>query len=125
MIIGIGLDMVEISRIERSMQRPGFARRCFTEAEQQLFAHSGKVSDQRAAGNFAVKEALSKAMGVGISGCPLNQVEVLRNELGAPYVQVYGVVEQWMQEHHVKNIFVSITNLADLAAAQVVLEGEE
>ncbi|WP_042476952.1 holo-ACP synthase [Bacillus ndiopicus] len=115
MIKGIGLDIIELERIKKAMQRSEkFALRILSIREQAFFA---KLSDARRveflAGRFAAKEAYAKANGTGIGkGCELQQIEILKNELGAP--------ELYFDDKRVKG-FVTITHTQTVAAAQVVL----
>ncbi len=115
MIKGIGLDIIELTRIEKAMQRSEkFMLRILTPREQMLFA---KLSTARQveflAGRFAAKEAYAKANGTGIGkGCELQQIEILKNKQGAP--------ELFFDAKRVKG-FVTITHTQTVAAAQVVL----
>lgn len=123
MIKGLGIDMVEISRMAANITSAHFLERVFTEAER-AYIGSDALSAERAAGNFAVKEALSKALGCGLAGCPLDKVEVLRNEKGAPIIQAYGNVLRKFEDMRVTREWVSITHTGGVAAAVVVLEGD-
>ncbi|WP_107839633.1 holo-ACP synthase [Metasolibacillus meyeri] len=115
MIKGIGLDIIELERIEKAMQRSEkFTLRILSPREQALFA---KLSNARKveflAGRFAAKEAYAKANGTGLGkGCELQQIEILKNELGAPQLFFDG--------EPVKG-FITITHTQTVAAAQVVL----
>lgn len=115
MIMGIGLDLVELDRIAKSIQRSEkFAKRILTERELEIF---DTLSEYRKieflAGRFAAKEAYSKACGTGIgAGCEFHQIEILKNELGKPVL--------YFNKMPVKG-FVSITHTKDVAAAQVIL----
>lgn len=115
MILGIGLDLVEMDRVKKSMERSTkFQKRILTIRELQIFE---TLSDARKveflAGRFAAKEAYAKAIGTGIgAGCELQQIEILKNELGKPVL--------YFDTHLVRG-FVSITHTATTAAAQVIL----
>lgn len=123
MIKGLGIDTVEIARMEKNLQNARFMERVFTGAEREHIGES-KLSAERAAGNFAVKEALGKALGCGITGCPLDAVETLRDDRGAPIVIVSGVVKERFVELGIGKAWVSITHTGGIATAVVVLEGE-
>lgn len=87
--ITTGIDMVEVNRIRKSVEKDtNFLMRFFGNEEQKLFHTKNKY--ERIAGNFAGKEAFSKSLGTGISGFSLNEVQVLRNELNAPYLEFSG-----------------------------------
>ena len=119
MIYGIGCDIIEIGRIAKVKE--GFTSRYFTEKEQELFV-SKKNMPQTVAANFAVKEAFSKALGTGVSGFVLRDVEVLRNEKGKPYINLYGDAEIICKNNNITDIHVSISHTDELAMAYVVLE---
>ncbi len=85
----VGIDSVEINRIEKAMKNPRFCQRVFGEAENSLLAMRG-FSAESAAACFCAKEAFSKAMGTGIRGFRLSEVELLRNDVGAPFLQLSG-----------------------------------
>lgn len=118
MITGIGVDLIEIQRISESCEKEGFLKRCFTEDEIKLI--DGKW--QRAAGNFAVKESVAKMLGTGFREMSLNDIEVLRDELGKPYVNLYGKARELANSQGITHIHVSITNTKDYANAFVVGE---
>ena len=121
MIFGIGTDLIETERIQKAMQRKRFLDYVYTEAEQNMIA--GRV--QRAAGNFAVKEAVVKAFGTGFRGISPKEIEVLRDTAGKPYVCCYGKAERFMQEYKISQLHVSISNLKEYAQAFAVAEQRE
>ncbi len=84
MVLGIGIDIIEIARVEKACKRDAFLERCYTEAEIQQVRHN----PASLAGNFAVKEAVAKVLGTGFRGFGPNSIEVLRDELGRPYVNL-------------------------------------
>ena len=115
MIRGIGLDLVELNRIEKMMLRTEkFQQRILTSRELAIFeplSPSRKV--EFLAGRFAAKEAYSKANGTGIgTGCELHQIEILKDDAGKPLLYFDGKRV---------NGFVSITHTKTTAAAQVIL----
>lgn len=86
MIIGIGTDIIEISRIEKAINRTnGFLSKLFTEREIEYF-NIRNLSVNVIAGNFAAKEAVSKALGTGFRNFGLKDIEILRDRLGKPFV---------------------------------------
>ncbi|MDF2567870.1 MAG: acpS [Oscillospiraceae bacterium] len=92
-MIKSGVDLVPISRIEKSIKNPRFIEKVFSPAEQELF-ESRKFSPATIAANFAGKEAFSKSLGTGVRGFSLNEVEILRDELGCPYIRLLGKAKQ-------------------------------
>ncbi|MDT2757395.1 holo-ACP synthase [Enterococcus asini] len=115
MIKGIGIDAVELPRMEAIIKdKPRFVKRVLTLKEFGLFeALSPKRQVEFLAGRFACKEAFSKAWGTGIGAVTFQELEILNNELGAPYLS---------QSPHKGKSFVSITHTQDMAFAQILLE---
>lgn len=120
MIIGIGTDMIEIERVVKACEKEAFLLRAFTSEEVLLI----KKDARKSADNFAVKEAVSKMFGTGFQGISLSEIEVLRDDKGKPYVNLYGNAKRLSKQLGIKKIHVSITNTRDLAEAFVVGEGE-
>jgi holo-[acyl-carrier protein] synthase len=122
MIIGIGIDSVEIGRMAGNLANDHFMQRVFT-APERAHIGNGPLAVERAAGNFAVKEAVGKALGCGMAGCPPDCVETLRDERGAPFVNACGLLQQIFVETGVEKVWVSITHTGSVATAIVILEG--
>ena len=122
MIVGIGIDLIEIEKIAKDLHSDVYLRKVFTESE--IAACKNAVnSAERFAGKFAAKEAFMKAIGNGIrQGVWFMQIEVLNRENGQPYVQVSGEAEIQLNELDVTNIHVSITHTKNTAAAVIILE---
>lgn len=116
MIIGVGVDEVEIERVLHSCERSHFTERIFTKAEIAQF-DKRKV---RAASDFAGKEAVVKVFGTGFDGCQPSEIEILRNEKGAPYVNLYGGARTIAEGLGITNIKISITNTSKTATAFAV-----
>ncbi len=123
MIKGIGIDSVEVARMEKNLTNARFMERVFTAMERELIGNDGH-SVERASGNFAVKEAVGKALGCGMAGCPLDCVETLRDEQGAPMIHVDGKAQERFAALGVCKAWVSITHTGGIATAFVVLEGD-
>ncbi|MGN1317805.1 MAG: holo-ACP synthase [Lachnospirales bacterium] len=120
MIKGIGTDIIEIERIKEALKKEGFLERIYTRAEKRLYNEN---NPQSMAGNFAVKEAVAKALGCGFKGCSPLEIEVLRRRSGAPYINLYGNTKKIFDEIGGKNIFVSISHSKENAVAYVIIEG--
>lgn len=120
MILGVGTDLTEIERIRRACGRGSFAERTFTEEE----CRQAGGSASRLAGDFAVKEAVAKALGTGFRSFWTKDVEVLRDGLGKPYVRLHGGALERARALGVERIEVSISNTKELAMAFAVAEGE-
>lgn len=116
MIIGVGVDTVENRRVKKSCENMHFQERVFTKAEIEQF----DKRKARAASDFAGKEAVSKVFGTGFAGCAPNEIEILRNEKGAPYVNLYGGAKKIAGDLGITDIKISITNTAELTTAFAV-----
>lgn len=84
-----GIDLVELTRMEQSMKNERFLLRWYGEEEREELVGRGTPL-QSVAAAFAAKEAFSKAVGTGIRGFSLNEVQVLHDELGKPYLYLTG-----------------------------------
>lgn len=86
----IGVDIIEIDRIEKALKDPAFARKVFTEKERAYCEKYAKASVHYA-GRFAAKEAIVKAFGVGFGKeVGFHDIEILPDEQGAPRVSLYS-----------------------------------
>ena len=124
MIVGSGIDLAEIGRIQKSIDRYGarFLDRVYTPAEQAYCLRKRNSAESLAA-RFAAKEAGAKALGTGISqGVGWLEIEVVREPSGRPTIQFHGRAAQFAARLGVAHAALSITHTADLAMASVVLE---
>lgn len=117
MNIRCGLDLVEISRIESAISKGSdrFLERIFTESE---LTGCGRRT-QSLAGYFAAKEAVAKALGTGlmIGGIRFTDIEIIKDQLGAPIVKLSGAARARYDELGGKSLAVSITHEKNYAAA--------
>ncbi len=125
MILGVGIDLVEVGRIRDSLERLGerFARRILCPAEYEYcFSHTDPAT--HVAARFAAKEAVSKAFGTGI-GTELGwlDIEVIRLESGSTQVRLQGAGTQLMERRSAKIIHLNLTHTAQYASAVAILEG--
>lgn len=120
MILGIGTDIIEIDRIKRACLNESFLERAFTKSE--LDEAKGSVSFL--AGCFAVKEAVAKCFGTGVSGFGLTDIEALRGSKGKPYVNLYNNAKKIFEALGGTNIQVSISDTKDIAVAFAIIEGK-
>ena len=121
MIKGIGTDITEIPRIAEMLKDTRFLEKYFSEAERAMFA-SKKHRASSVAANFAAKEAFSKALGTGVRGFNLCDIEVLRNALGMPYIVLHNQAKVIADGMGVTHIHVSLSHSDDNAIAFVVVE---
>ena len=124
MIVGTGIDLTQIGRIQRSIDRYGsrFLNRVYTPAEQAYCQRKRKSAESFAA-RFAAKEAGAKALGTGIHyGVNWLEIEVVREPSGRPTLKFHGRAAQFAARLGVVRAALSITHTGDLAMASVVLE---
>ena len=115
MIVGIGVDVVDLKRFERAASRtPSLLERLFTPAERSLPLRS-------LAGRFAAKEALIKAIGDS-TGVRWHDMEVVSNELGNPSFQLHNAVEKIVRDRGIDSIHLSMSHDAGIAVAYVIVE---
>jgi holo-[acyl-carrier protein] synthase len=123
-IIGLGVDIAEVGRIEAAIARRGeaFLRRIFAPQEIE-YCERFKNKFERYAGRFATKEAAMKALGTGWSrGVRWVDIEVVRERTGRPTLSLRGQAQNIAAHLGVKSIAVSITHTSAQALAQVIFE---
>ena len=126
MILGIGIDLVEIERIAAIPARRGerFLERLFTPAEQRFCLARARPAPGLAA-RFAAKEAAMKALGTGWQrGVGFRSIEVLREPHEAPRLVLHGAAEACARRLGVERLHLSLSHSESAAIAQVILEGE-
>lgn len=124
MIIGTGIDIVSVSKIEKIISHWGekFIKRVFTEREID-YCSSKKRPAVYYAARFAAKESFVKAMGRGlVSGIGLKEIEVLKGERGKPVLEFYGKASALAKQMGVTRIHLSLTHTEEFAVAVVILE---
>jgi holo-[acyl-carrier protein] synthase len=124
MILGIGIDIIEVSRIKASLEKfgerfgqkillPGEIAYCLSHTQPAPFV----------AARFAAKEAISKAFGTGIgSQLGWQDMEIARKESGEPYVILHGKGKELFESRRAKNLFVTISHTEAYAAVTAILE---
>ena len=125
MIIGTGIDLVEISRIARSMERYGtrFLERVYTAGEIAYCERKRRNAAESYAARFAAKEAASKALGTGIGfGITWREIEVGREPAGRPLLLLHGRAAEIARALGVRNTSLSLTHTGTQSMALVVLE---
>ncbi len=124
MIVGTGIDLVEIDRIQHSLDRFGarFLNRVYTRAEQAYCLKKRKAAESLAA-RFAAKEAGAKALGTGMSrGVTWVEIEVVREPGGRPSLRFHGRAAEMARALNARHAALSLTHTANLAMASVTLE---
>jgi len=123
LIIGVGVDLIEIERIKEAIKKTSFLERIFTEREIRYFASRG-YNPSTISGSFAAKEAISKALGTGIGKISWHDMEILRYNIGKPYVKLHGNARRLFISLGGKKIHISISHSRLYAISQVIIEGE-
>jgi holo-[acyl-carrier protein] synthase len=126
MILGTGVDIVEVERIRGAVDRYGdrFIERIFSEREAE-YCRLAPHPEQRFATRFAAKEAALKALGVGWQkGTRFRDVEVSNDSLGAPSISFSGKAGEISHQLGVVQVHVSLSHHKDFAIAHVLLEGD-
>lgn len=118
----VGIDIVEIRRIEKLFSaNEDFLRRIYTEKEVE-YCNQKKNKYQHFAARFASKEAMFKALGTGWADkMKWTDIELLNDEKGRPYLNLYGSVKELADKKQIGNISVSLSHCHDYAIAQVLL----
>lgn len=124
MIFGIGTDIVEVARIEASINEFGdaFARRILAESEFASYQQS-QIKPRFLAKRFAAKEAFSKALGTGLRApATFQNIAVSHDDLGKPILILAAELQSLLKTRNVTQMHISISDEKNLAAAFVVLE---
>ncbi|MGO9588044.1 MAG: holo-ACP synthase [Limisphaerales bacterium] len=124
MILGTGIDIIEVARVQASHERFGerFLNRILL-ADEIAYCLSHKTPGPFLAARFAAKEAISKAFGTGI-GAQLGwqDMEIRRKKSGEPFVVLHGKGKKLFKSRHAKRLLVSLSHTVNYAAATAVLE---
>jgi holo-[acyl-carrier protein] synthase len=123
-IVGIGVDIVDVARVERLLGEYGarFAERILAPAEREAFACSGRPN-WFLANRFAAKEALSKALGTGLRfPVTLHAISVASDAVGKPSFSFHGSLPAYLAGRNIGRHHLSLSHEKGLACAMVVLE---
>lgn len=123
MIKGIGNDIIEINRIRKAIERPRFIEKHYSAKEIALY-HSRNNNIEILAGNFAIKESVAKVFGTGVRGFSLMDIEVLRDELGKPFVVLHNEARRIAEHMRIERLIVSIAHSKTYAIGFAIGEGE-
>lgn len=121
MISGTGIDIVEINRFRKILNKGNnaFVERVFTKQEQQ-YCNGAKDPSGRFAGRFAAKEAVLKALGTGLRGMRWLDIEVVRNDDGKPDIHLHGAASQLAASEGITSFYLSISHCREYAVAQAI-----
>ena len=123
MIIGVGLDVVHVRRLEHWQKIPGLLERYFHPDELSASMSRGSGAILSLAARFAAKEAFGKAIGTGLSGITLKNILVLNNHNGKPCMHLFGNAREAFEKCGGESIHLSLTHERDNAQAVVIIEG--
>ena len=117
LVVAIGVDIIEIGRIDRAMSewQEAFLERIYTRAELERHHNVSSL-----AARFAAKEAVAKALGTGIKGVSWKDIEILANEDGAPLVRLHGRALERSRELGIARFSISMSHSKEYAVAFVV-----
>lgn len=122
MIIGTGLDLMDTARMEKALAKPHFRERVFSAKENHRIDQKGV---ETAAGLYAAKEAVAKALGCGFSGFGPWDIEIVHNRENAPGCILYNGALLRRQALGGGRVHISITHLPQMAAAMAILTDED
>lgn len=123
MIMGIGIDIIEVSRIENAVSRnKKFLEKLFSKRELNYIA-SRNYNSSTIAGMFSAKESISKALGTGIRGFNWKDIEIIHDKLGKPIVELNGNAREIANDKHLENISLSISHDKKTAISIAIGEG--
>ncbi|MDR1787257.1 MAG: holo-ACP synthase [Treponema sp.] len=122
MIVGIGVDVVHVSRMERWRSIPGLTERYFDPQELREALAKGSAATLALAARFAAKEAFGKALGTGLAGLALKDIRVRNMHNGKPQIVLAGAALAALGRSGADTVHISLTHESDNAIAMVVLE---
>lgn len=122
MIMGIGIDLVAVSRIAHWLDNDALCRRFFHADELTVIRSRGTEAPRSLAARFAAKEAFAKALGTGFTGLTLKDIRVQNERSGRPLLILEGSALKAMKRLGASRVHLSLTHEENLAVAQVILE---
>ena len=125
MIVGIGLDVCQITRMKELLESGRFLERYFSQEEQDYIRQKGAMAPDTMAGMFAAKEALVKTLGTGFTDTRLTDIVILHDKFGAPYYDLRGEFALHASQRNITSLHLSITHDGGVAAAVAIAEWAE
>jgi holo-[acyl-carrier protein] synthase len=122
MIIGTGIDIVQVKRMEHWLTDNNLLQRYFSSDELSYVRSSGKNAAKTLAARFAAKEAFGKALGTGLANIQLKEIMISKNENGKPELKLSGTAQKALERSGAGRVFVSLAHEMDNAVAMVILE---
>ncbi|NQT74953.1 MAG: holo-ACP synthase [Candidatus Omnitrophica bacterium] len=122
MIVGTGVDIIEVERIKKALDEWGdrFLTRVFTQRELD-YANTKKFSHESLAARFACKESVLKAFGDTRTGIQLKEIEVLNDPKGKPEIVLHGEAKEFADRNRMDNIMVSMSHTSNYAISNAIL----
>ena len=123
MIFGHGIDIVEVSRIQKAIEKSdSFTKKVFTEKEI-AYCEARNTKIQSYAARFAAKEAFLKALGTGwSSGIAWTDIETVNDADGAPHINLFSVAKEIFDDKKCSSVYVSLSHVKETAIASVIIE---
>ncbi len=124
MIVGVGIDMIEVKRVEEKINKEnGFREMIFSEDEIKFCESKAAVKFEHYAARFAAKEAFLKATGFGLTiGYALKEIEIVNGANGKPTITLNGNFKALANQHQWNKLHVSLTHIIEVASAVVIIE---
>ncbi|MDY5627656.1 MAG: holo-ACP synthase, partial [Clostridia bacterium] len=122
--MSVGIDILKISRLENLASNQKFLSKVFSKKEIEYFK-TRNFNKNTVAGAFCAKEALAKAIGCGLSGLPLTEISVVRNNMGKPYFEFSPEAENALKMYKAQKIALTISHDNDMAIAYVCIDADE
>lgn len=120
MVIGIGTDLIDIDRIEQTLaHHSGFKNKLFSSKEQAML-ESKHWRSETVAANFAGKEAVLKVFGTGLRNCKWTEIEILRDDLGKPFVVLSGGALKIAESLNIHEVLISLAHSKNQAIAYAI-----
>jgi len=123
-IRGLGIDVVSVERMRAWVDDDALLTRFFHPNERAAISKRGNGAVLSLAARFAAKEAFGKALGTGLRGLALRDIEVRNDALGKPELITHARAEQALSERGINSVWLSLTHERENAIAVVVLEGD-
>jgi len=123
MITGVGIDLVEVKRMEKWLNNEKLLQRFFNCDEIEYVLSRGKSASLSLAARFAAKEAFGKALGTGLSDISLRDISVLNKTRGKPELKLTGTAQKAFEKSGAVKMHISLSHERENAAAMVILEG--
>ena len=123
MITGVGIDIVEVKRMEKWLGSSSLLERYFHPDEVKVAFSRRNTAALFLAARFAAKEAFGKALGTGLANLILKDILVVNKANGKPEIKLFGTAKQAMEKSGAKKAHISLTHERENAVAMVILEG--